>query len=159
MKNVIVGLLGLAVITASVIYYLEKEEIQPCGYDKSLIVSTFQDWLTDAIAEKDKRIKNNPLQVMDVVAVMEYNKIPEVMGTVLYDDLKDSRVCKATLLVDFTPNGEKRNIEEINVRFQKTLTSPNEEGERGLYTAVSGYDVNRMEEQCIALFKKHHKNN
>ena len=81
----------------------------------------------------------------------------QVMDVPLYENLKDSRICKGTLQVDFTPNGTSRNIEEIDIRFQKVLTSPDEEGNQDLYTSVSGYDVKNMTEQGTELFNKYHK--
>lgn len=157
MKNIIVALIGISLITISLIYYLEKEEIPPCGYNKDIVISNFQDWLTNSIADVDKRIEQNPIKVIDVVGIMEYNQSPEFMNVPLYENLKDSRVCKATLLVDFTPNGKKRNLEEINVRFQKILTSPNEDSNRELYISVAGFDVKAMSEQSLTLFKKHNQ--
>ena len=157
MKNVITGLVGLSLITASVIYYVDKEDIPPCGHNKDTVISNFQEWLTNGIAKIDKRIAKTPIQIVDVVGIMEYNQTPEIMDVPLYENFKDSRICKGTLLVDFTPNGTNRNIEEIDIRFQKVLTSPDEEGNQGLYTSVSGYDINNMIEQGTELFNKYHK--
>ena len=84
-------------------------------------------------------------------------EIPEVMKHPLYENLKDSRVCKATLFVNYTPDKEKENIEEINIRFQKVLTSPDDENNRSLYVSVSGLDVENMVGEGIKLFQKYHK--
>lgn len=157
MKDVIAGLVGLSLITASVIYYVDKEDVPPCGHNKDIVISNFQKWLTNGISETDKRITKTPIQIVDIVGIMEYNQTPEVMDVPLYENFKDSRICKGTLLVDFTPNGTSRNIEEIDIRFQKVLTSPDEEGNQDLYTSVSGYDVKNMTEQGTELFNKYHK--
>lgn len=51
------------------------------------------------------------------------------MKVKIYDDFKDSKVCKVSLLVDFAPDGENRKIEKVDVRFKKILTSPDENGD------------------------------
>ena len=157
MKNLLTIVLGIAVAISLSTHFSREKTVASCGQNEDMIVSYFQEWLTNGIAEKDKRIKNNPIKVVDVDGAMEYNEIPEVMKHPLYENLKDSRVCKATLFVNYTPDKEKENIEEINIRFQKVLTSPDDENNRSLYVSVSGLDVENMVGEGIKLFQKYHK--
>ena len=97
------------------------------------------------------------MKVVDVQGVMEYNSIPEFMKVKLYEDFKDSKVCQASLLVNYTPDSEKEILEEITVRFQKIATAPSEDGLFSSNIISSGYDVKEMTEQVVELFKKHNK--
>ena len=80
------------------------------------------------------------------------------MKVKLYEDLKGSKVCQASLLVNYAPDAEKEVLEEITVRFQKIATAPSEEGIISSNIISSGYDVKEMTEQAVELFKKHYAN-
>ncbi len=155
MKNILIGVLVLAICGLSANYYFEHQNIPPCGYDKEDVIQTFQDWLTNGIKNTNKTEQENPITVLDIKGILEYNTSPEVLGQKVYEDIKNSRICKATLIVDFTPLGQTRNIEEINVRFQKVLTSPNENGDKELYYSMTGFDVEQMLKEAIPLYKKY----
>ncbi len=155
MKNILIGILGLALCGLGVIYYLEHENVSPCGYDKEDVIQTFQDWLANGIKNTNKTEQENPITVLGINGILEYNTSPEVLGQKVYEDIKNSRICKATLIVDFTPLGKSRSIEEINVRFQKMLTSPNENGDKALYYSMAGIDVEQMLQEAIPLYKKY----
>ncbi len=135
----------------------ENEIIDGCGYDKDMIIETYNDWVNESLKEADKIAEKHPVKAVDVIGIMEYNTTPKIMKQPLYDDFKNSRVCKATLLVNYTPNEEKETIEEIDIRFQKTDTAVNEQGEYRKNIFSSGYDVETMREQALEFFKKHNK--
>ena len=56
-----------------------------------------------------------------------------------------------------TPDEEKAIIEEIEVRFQRVATSPDETGYYSQSTISTGIDVEKMTEQAVKFFKKHNK--
>ena len=157
LKDIVIGILFLICLIFLSKSFLKEDTVSPCGFDKQMIIANFQEWISNGILQKDSRIKNNPIKVIDMAGAMEYNGIPEVMNIPLYEDFKDSRVCKATLLIDFSPNGQTKNIEEINVRFQKGLSSPDEDNNRFTNISVSGIDVQNMTDEALKLFKKHNK--
>ncbi len=158
MKNVILGLIvGIALGSFLFHQYSNRETVKPCGYGKEYIIENFQEWITNGIQEKDARIKDNPIKIVDVAGIFEYNSIPTLGNIDLYEDLKDSRVCKATMLVNFTPNNDKDNIEEIRVRFQKVNSSPDEGGNIYTNMSVSGYDFEEITKSALEYFRKHHK--
>ena len=135
----------------------QTEDIVNCAHNKASIVETYNKWLNKALVNADKRAEKHPVKVVDVQGIMEYNTTPEYMKVKLYEDFKNSKVCKATLLVNYTPNEEKETIEEIDVRFQRVATSPDEMGYYSQNTISAGIDVDEMQKQAVEFFKKHHK--
>lgn len=135
-----------------------KEEISvQCGYDKEMIIEAYNNWINEDLKKINEMAVKYPVKVEDVIGIMEYKTIPVVMKNPLYDDFKNSKICKATLLVNYASKGEKGAIEEIDIRFQKTATSPNEQGEFRKNISSSGYDVENMKEQALEFFKKYHE--
>ena len=163
MKNT-VSILALAMLSLYVGFSFgernnakQKNDIVNCAYNKERIVETYNDWVNKALVQSDKRAEKYPVKVLDVQGIMEYNKIPEYMNLKMYEDFKNSKVCYATLLVNYTPNEEKENIEEIRVRYQKVATSPDEEGYYSENMLSAEYDVKDMKEQAVGFFKKYNK--
>ncbi len=143
----IVGVIGCFAIIQ---FTADKPSL--CVANKEELIETFQGWVVEGIKEDDKRIKKYPIEVVDVSGIIEYNTIPDK----LYDDLKNSSVCKATILINYTPDTDRETIEEITVRYQRTISNY-DEYTKGLYIQMSGLDVLSMNEKAIKLFKKHNK--
>lgn len=163
MKNT-ASIIALAILSLYVGFFFgernnikQDEDIVNCAYDKEHIIETYNDWLNNALVNSDKRAEKYPVKVLDIQGIMEYNTIPEYMKVKLYEDFKNSKVCHATVIVNYTPNGEKETLEEIRVRYQKVATSPDEEGYYSKNMLSSGYDVKDMTEQAVEFFKKHNK--
>lgn len=163
MKNT-ASIIALAILSLYVGFFFgeknnikQDENIVNCAYDKEHIIETYNDWLNNALVNSDKRAEKYPVKVLDIQGIMEYNTIPKYMKIKLYDDFKNSKVCQATVIVNYTPNEEKETLEEIRVRYQKVATSPDEEGYYSKNILSSGYDVKEMTEQAVELFKKHNK--
>lgn len=163
MKNT-ASIIALAILSLYVGFFFgeknnikQDENIVNCAYDKEHIIETYNDWLNNALVNSDKRAEKYPVKVLDIQGIMEYNTIPEYMKIKLYEDFKNSKVCQATVIVNYTPNEEKETLEEIRVRYQKVATSPDEEGYYSKNILSSGYDVKEMTEQAVELFKKHNK--
>ncbi|MBR2141545.1 MAG: hypothetical protein IJ853_04285 [Rickettsiales bacterium] len=161
MKNT-ASIITLAILSLFVGFFFgERSNIQQtkdivhCGYNQDYLKDTYTDWINEALIKADKYAEKNPIKVVGVRRVVEYNTIPEFMEVKLYEDFKDSKVCQASLLVNYTPDGEKETLEEITVRFQKIATVPNEEGLILNDIRSSGYDVKEMSEQAVEFFKKH----
>lgn len=163
MKNT-ASIIALAILSLYVGFFFgeknnikQDENIVNCAYDKEHIIETYNDWLNNALVNSDKRAEKYPVKVLDIQGIMEYNTIPKYMKIKLYEDFKNSKVCQATVIVNYTPNEEKETLEEIRVRYQKVATSPDEEGYYLKNILSSGYDVKEMTEQAVELFKKHNK--
>ena len=74
MRNVFLGLIVGVALGAVLFYqYNDRETIKPCGYGKEHIIENFQEWITKGIQEKDARIKDKPIKVVDTVGILEYN--------------------------------------------------------------------------------------
>lgn len=164
MKNT-ASIITLAVLSLFVGFFFgersdiqQNEDVIHCGYNQDSLKDTYTNWINKALIKADKRAEQHPVKVVDVQGVMEYNTIPELMKVKLYEDFKGSKVCQASLLVNYAPDAEKEVLEEITVRFQKIATAPSEEGIISSNIISSGYDVKEMTEQAVELFKKHYAN-
>ena len=164
MKNT-ASIITLAVLSLFVGFFFgersniqQNEDVIHCGYNQDSLKDTYTNWINKALIKADKRAEQHPVKVVDVQGVMEYNTIPELMKVKLYEDFKGSKVCQASLLVNYAPDAEKEVLEEITVRFQKIATAPSEEGIISSNIISSGYDVIEMTEQAVELFKKHYAN-
>ena len=163
MKNT-ASIIALAILSLFVGFFFgersntkQTEDVIHCGYNQESLKETYTNWINKALVNADKRAEKHPVKVVDVQGVMEYNSIPEFMKVKLYEDFKDSKVCQASLLVNYTPDSEKETLEEITVRFQKISPAPSEDGLFSSNIISSGYDVKEMTEQVVELFKKHNK--
>lgn len=161
MKNT-ASIIALAILSLFVGFFFgersnikQNESAIHCGYNQDSLKDTYTNWINKALIKTDKRAEQHPVKVVDVQGVMEYNTIPELMKVKLYEDFKDSKVCQASLLVNYAPDAEKEVLEEITVRFQKIATAPSEDGIISSNIISSGYDVREMTEQAVEFFKKH----
>lgn len=161
MKNT-ASIIALAILSLFVGFFFgersniqKNEDVIHCGYNQDSLKDTYTNWINKALIKADKRAEQHPVKVVDVQGVMEYNTIPELMKVKLYEDFKDSKVCQASLLVNYAPDAEKEVLEEITVRFQKIATAPSEDGIISSNIISSGYDVTEMTEQAVEFFKKH----
>lgn len=161
MKNT-ASIIALAILSLFVGFFFgersnikQNENAIHCGYNQDSLKDTYTNWINKALIKTDKRAEQHPVKVVDVQGVMEYNTIPELMKVKLYEDFKDSKVCQASLLVNYAPDAEKEVLEEITVRFQKIATAPSEDGIISNNIISSGYDVREMTEQAVEFFKKH----
>lgn len=142
-------------------YYQRMNPYQPaCNINESYISGTIQDWMRERVSESS--LKTNKLEVVDMGGFAEYNTIPHWNNVPLYEDFKHNTICKATVIVDFSPivkakkaeeNKEDdltndKYLEEISVRYQ--LVS-----EGGIN--MSGADVEDMTEQVKKAMSKHKK--
>ena len=119
----------------------ENNSAPSCGGNENL-ASSMTKWLNEAMVKEDGGAKKYPVKVVGMDGFLEYGTVPAIMGTTLYNDYKNSRVCSATLNVDFTPDGAERNIEQIETRYQ--IYTVNAGGEENLMTLVSGYDLDEL---------------
>lgn len=106
------------------------------------LASSMTEWLNEAMAKEDSGAKKYPVKVVGLDGFLEYKTVPMFMGTMLYNDYKNSRVCSATLNVDFTPNGDERNIEQIGTRYQIYTVKLGDE--ENIMTVISGYDLDEL---------------
>ena len=141
--------LSTALFTSYTYYRANNPKHPTCNNDTQYIANTIQDWIVQGIP--NSFLKTNKLKVTDIDNFAEYNTIPQQ----LYDDFKDSTVCKATVYVDFSPISTDNknikaddNIEEITVRYQLIGNSS---------IRMSGIDVNDMSEQVTEAIRKHKK--
>lgn len=160
MKNT-VGVVALAILSLAIGYFFgvnsnkpEKDKIN-CGYDEEFVVDTYNEWINKALVKADKRAEKHPVKVLSVEGALEYNSIPEFMKNKMYEDFKDSKLCRAHLLVNYTPDSENETNEEIEVRYQKIMFSSGENGEYGLRIESAGIDMEQMAEQAVGFYKKH----
>ena len=119
----------------------ESNSAPSCDGTENL-ASLMTQWLNEAMVKEDSGAKKYPVKVVGADGFLEYKSVPTVMGTTLYNDYKNSRVCSVTLNIDFTPNGEKRNIEQIETRYQ--LYTVNADDEEHIMTGISGYDLDEL---------------
>ncbi len=142
--------LSATVFTSYTYYKVNNPKHPACDNDSQYIANTIQDWIVQGIP--NSFLKTNKLEVTDIDNFAEYNTIPQQ----LYDDFKDSTVCKATVYVDFSPistnnknlKAADNNIEEITVRYQLIGNGS---------IRMSGIDVNDMSEQVTEAIRKHKK--
>ena len=135
----------------------QEKNIMTCGHSKDDVIEMYNRWINKALISEDKRAEKHPVKVIDVAGIIEYNTIPEFMNIKLYEDFKNSKVCQASLVVNYTPDSEKENNEEIEVRFQKVATSPDESGVFSTYIISAGHDIDEMTKQALEFFREYNK--
>lgn len=157
---------GIALCMLGVIFYDYYISAHPttltCNYDKQFIIDNFQTWVKNAVS--DAQLKTNKLEVVDVNGFTEYatppkGRIEPIKGSLLYDDLKGAVVCKAAVLVDFSPINNKEDTqtttdhtEQVSVRYQLVPTA-----DGYISISMSGFDGMQMQEQITEFLKKHKK--
>jgi len=157
---------GIALCMLGVMFYDYYTSAHPttltCNYDKQFIIDNFQTWVKNAVS--DAQLKTNKLEVVDVNGFTEYatppkGRIEPIKGSLLYDDLKGAVVCKAAVLVDFSPINNKEDTqtttdhtEQVSVRYQLVPTA-----DGYISISMSGFDGMQMQEQITEFLKKHKK--
>lgn len=157
---------GIALCMLGVMFYDYYISAHPttltCNYDKQFIIDNFQTWVKNAVS--DAQLKTNKLEVVDVNGFTEYatppkGRIEPIKGSLLYDDLKGAVVCKAAVLVDFSPINNKEDTqtttdktEQVSVRYQLVPTA-----DGYVSISMSGFDGMQMQEQITEFLKQHKK--
>ncbi len=119
---------------------LDENKSPKCNENLEEVQQTLSQWLKDAMVKKDDAVKDINVIITNINDIYEYISSPMLLGTTLYDNYKDSRICQANASVEFSgPNINKNLIKTINVRYQITHSI---EGNNGMQMA--GSDVSDL---------------
>lgn len=114
----------------------------PCNHDIAELKKNLTQWLNEAMVDADKDAKSFPAKIVGIDGFMEYKSVPGVMGSPLYRDYKNSRVCEATLNIEFTLKKDLRRTGQIDARYQ--IYQKKTGGDIYNTTTISGFDSEEL---------------
>lgn len=123
-------------------------EAPKCNANKEGLISNLNEWMQEAVTD------NFPLKVTSVENFYEIKSSPSVLGTTVYDDYKGARLCSVTANVEISDKKGNKFNDSIDVRYQLTVTLPEEDGRVFSGIRMSGYDVKEMTEGLQAKIIK-----
>ena len=122
-----------------------------CDGNKGELARTLTKWMQDAVSDKYEVI------VTDVHTFYELNSSPLLLGTTLYDDYKNSRLCSATANITIKDKEGKTFNGETEVRYQYTISLPDENDNSFSGVRMSDADVKEMTEKLRNTIYKEFK--
>ena len=139
------SIMALCLTTFMLSGCLDKNKSPKCNENLEGVQQTLSQWLKDAMVKKDDGAKDINVTIKDINDIHEYISSPMLLGTTLYDNYKNSRICKANASVEFSgPNISRPLIRTINVRYQITHSI---EGNNGIQMA--GPDVSDLGKEGV----------
>ena len=128
-----------------------------CNQNLTYLNKTVSVWMQDMLLSG----YNVSIQYFD--NFYEYNSSPTLLGTTLYDDLKNNRLCKATAHVKLSDDNGNIIEDEFDIRYQYTTTVPNTQGQYANGIQMCGHDTEQLskflnEKTMILMLKKADKN-
>ena len=129
--------------------FIDTNKAPSCSEDTDYLKQTLSEWINSAIVKQDKDAKDYIAQIVDVKDFKEYNSSPSLLGTTIYDDYQNSRICKVTAVVKFSGNGLTPSQKEIEMRYQRVFVPEYENNEAQNYIYMSGNDLSDLGEEGV----------
>lgn len=124
---------------------LDQNKALKCNENLEERQQTLSIWIKEAMVKEDSGAKDINVKITNMDKIYEYVTSPMVLGTTVYDNYKDSRICKASAFVEFSgSNFSKTLTKTIDVRYQITHSL---EGNDGIQMA--GPDVSDLGEKGV----------
>ncbi len=148
MKNLIYGLLAIAALTGCDDVF-NKNNAPQCNADIEDLKQTLSTWTKEAMLDEDEGAKLFDTKIVSLDNFYEYKSSPLLLGTSLYNDYQNSRLCEANADIEFTDSDNNKFTGELTVRYQILTTVPNDKGEYGINYRMSGADVQDLGENAV----------
>jgi len=143
MKKLLFVLLCCVFMTAC-----DENRSPKCSENPTELMRTLTGWMQKAISDE------YTVTVTNIDNFFELKTSPTLLGTTLYNDYKDARICEANAYILIKDKKGKEFKGETNVRYQYAVSIPNKNG--SLYSGVrmSGADVKDLTEQLTNTIYK-----
>lgn len=119
-----------------------------CNANKEDLKRTLTTWMQEAVSDK------YTVTVTDVHTFYELKSSPLLLGTTLYEDYKNGRLCTATANITIEDKKGKTFSGETDVRYQYVVSLPDEEGNSFSGVRMSGHDVKDLTEKLHNTIRK-----